>query len=70
MRERFLDKNNRENNRDNLDQRNFPNMGIQTGSVDQTTLSPWPTRQKSSQNSGGSKALSACTAYDTHRKTT
>jgi hypothetical protein len=25
--ERFLDKNNRENNRDNLDQRNFPNMG-------------------------------------------
>jgi hypothetical protein len=27
MRERFLDKNNRENNRDNSDRRNFPNMG-------------------------------------------
>jgi hypothetical protein len=27
MRERFLKKNNRENNRDNSDQRNFPNMG-------------------------------------------
>jgi hypothetical protein len=25
---RFLDKNNRENNRDNSDQRNFPNMGL------------------------------------------
>jgi hypothetical protein len=70
MRERFLDKNNQENNRDNLDQRNFPNMGIQTGSADQTTLSSWPTRWKSSQNSGGSKALRACTTYDTHRKTT
>jgi hypothetical protein len=27
MRERFSDKNNRENNRDNSDWRNFPNMG-------------------------------------------
>jgi hypothetical protein len=27
MRERFLDKNNQENNRDNSDQRNFPNIG-------------------------------------------
>jgi hypothetical protein len=26
-RERFLDRNNRENNRDNSDRRNFPNMG-------------------------------------------
>jgi hypothetical protein len=25
--ERFLDRNNRENNRDNSDQRNFPNVG-------------------------------------------
>jgi hypothetical protein len=27
MRERFLDKNNRENNIDNSDRRNFPNIG-------------------------------------------
>jgi hypothetical protein len=27
MKERFLDRNNRENNRDNSDKRNFPNMG-------------------------------------------
>jgi hypothetical protein len=27
MRKRFLDRNNRENNRDNSDRRNFPNIG-------------------------------------------
>jgi hypothetical protein len=27
MKERFLDRNNRENNKDNSDRRNFPNMG-------------------------------------------
>jgi hypothetical protein len=43
-RERLLDRNNRENNRDNLDRRNFQTSDIQTGSVDQTTPSPWLTR--------------------------
>jgi hypothetical protein len=42
--ERFPDRNNRENNRDNSDRKFFPNVGHSDRNVDQTTPSPWPTR--------------------------
>jgi hypothetical protein len=38
--------------------------------VDQTTQSPWPTRQKNSQDSGGSRILKICTVYGTLKETT
>jgi hypothetical protein len=38
--------------------------------VNQTTPSPWPTRQKNSQNSGGSRILKICTIYGTLNETT
>jgi hypothetical protein len=38
--------------------------------MDQTTPSPWLTRQKSFKNLGGSKTLRICIIYGTRKETT
>jgi hypothetical protein len=71
MRERFPNINNRENNRDNSDQRNFPNMrhpNRKRGPDNTVTMADKP--KKNSQNSGGSKTLRICTAYGTYKEIT
>jgi E3 ubiquitin-protein ligase DOA10 len=69
-RERFSDRNNRENKKTTRTREIFQTRDIQTGSANQTTPSPWLTRQKNSQNSRGSKTSRICTVYGTHKEIT
>jgi hypothetical protein len=69
-RERFLDRNNRENNRDNSDRRNFQTMDTRTGSVDPTTPSQWLIERRSFKSSGNLKILRICIVFGTRKETT
>jgi hypothetical protein len=69
MRERFPDRNNRENNRDS-DRRNFSNIGHldRKHGLDNTVA--MADKTKKFQNSRGSKTLRICIVYDTRKETT
>jgi hypothetical protein len=70
MRERFSDKNNRENNRDNSDWRNFPNMRHPNRKREPDNTVAMADKTKKIQNLGGLKTSRICTVYGTHKETT
>jgi hypothetical protein len=69
-RERFLDKNNQENNRDNSNRRNFPNMGHPDRKHGPDNTVAMADKTIFFLNSGGLKTSRICTVYDTHKETT
>jgi hypothetical protein len=69
-RKRFPDRNNRENNRDNSDKRNFQTTDIRTGSVDLTTPLQWLARRRNFQGSEDLKTLRICIVCGTRKETT
>jgi hypothetical protein len=68
MRKRFTDRNNRENNKDNSDRRNFPNMGHPDRKRGLDNTVALDDKTKNYQNSGGSKTSRICTVYGTHKE--
>jgi hypothetical protein len=68
MRERFLDKNNQENNRDNLNRRKFSNMGHLDRKRGPDNTVAMADKTKKIQNLGGSKTSRICTVYGTYGK--
>jgi E3 ubiquitin-protein ligase DOA10 len=69
-RERFSDRNNRENNRDNSDRRNFSNIGHLDRKRGPDNTVAMADKTKKIQNSGGSKTLRICIVYGTSMETT
>jgi hypothetical protein len=69
-RERFPDRNNRENNRDNSDKRNFSNIGHPDRKRGPGNTVAMADKTIFLKNSGGSKTLRICIVYDTHKETT
>jgi soluble cytochrome b562 len=69
-RERFLNRNNRENNRDSSDRKIFSNIGhpdMKHGRDNTITMAD---KTKKFQNSGDLKALRICIVYGTRKETT
>jgi hypothetical protein len=69
-RERFPDRNNRENNRHNSDRRNFRNTGHPNRKREPDSTIAMANKIKKFQNSGGSKTSRICTVYGTHKEIT
>jgi hypothetical protein len=69
-RERFPDKNNQENNRDNSDRRNLLNMGHLDRKRKPDNTIAMADKMIFFQNLGGSKTSRICTIYGTHKETT
>jgi hypothetical protein len=69
-RERFLDRNNRENNRDNSDRRKFSNIGHPNKKRGPDNTIAMVDKMIFLKNLGGSKTLRICIVYGTRKKTT